>query len=343
MKKIQVWANFCPKKFYWELKQLPDFAKLPENWWESSKLIKEQLVLLKKAGITGLRLNIFNTELTSNAQTIHWQPLETFLDIAEQTGLEVHLCLGPYQYPLWPGIRLPENLLNEKKFSRVIDNNKKWKEFGCGFLEEQLKRYGKHKVITGFYLGNEWHTTQRIEDFAKKNDIFTVSQKHMESLARLCKKFTKKPIIFNTNLQPFHLKKLEFSFLSLIKILKNQSWIGFDVYPSQETFLKSPSLLIHRKLHSFSQDVEVVKKKFLPRLTISEFEAQPWGDGKSWYEQITNSPKIIANTVTQLEKTFSSFLSVKQFEYATLWGAEFWLIAYHLGHHEMLDTVSELG
>lgn len=343
MKKIQVWANFCPKKFYWELRRLPTFKAGSEEWWENPALFKEQLRLLKKAGITGLRLNIFNTELTTDALTIHWKPLDLFLQWADETELEIHLCLGPYQYPLWPGIRLPSVLLKEKKIAKVIDQNKKFKEFGLGFLEEQLKRYAKHKLITGFYLGNEWHTTQRIEDFDKKNEIFTISVKHMESMARLCKKLTKKPILLNTNFQANQLKQLEHTFLSLIKILRNQAWIGFDIYPSQENLIKSPFLLLHRKLHTYQDDIGSLKKKFIPRLLISEFEAQPWGNGESWYDQIKKSPDVVKTSAVQLDQTFPTFVSSKQFEQATLWGAEFWLIAYHMGHSEMLDQVLSIS
>lgn len=325
------------------MQQLPEFASLSGKWWNHLDLMKDQLTLLKKSGVTGLRLNIFSSELTTNARTIRWQPLESFLDLAEKLNLEIHLCLGPYQYPLWPGIRLPEVLLDEKTSLKVIDGNKKWKEFGCGFLEEELKQYGKHKNITGFYLGNEWHTTQRIEDYSKKNMTFTISQKHMESLARLCKKFTRKPILFNTNLQPHQLKQLEHTFLSILKVLKNQAWVGFDLYPTQENFTKAPQLFIHRKLHSFSHDVESIKKEFIPRVLISEFEAQPWGDGESWHAQITKNPVVVQSTAEQLEKTFRLFTSPKLFDQVTLWGAEFWLIAYQMGHPEMLDAVSQLG
>lgn len=342
MAKIHCWANFCPIKHYWELKQLPEFSNLPEFWWQSLGLIEQELVLLQKAGIEGLRLNIFNTELCPDGEHINWQPLDLFLDLAQKNNLEIHLCLGPYQYPLWPGIRLPKPLLDEKKFQKMVDNNKKWKQFGQSFLEEELKRYGRSKLIAGFYLGNEWHTTQRIEDHVPKSTIFSISEKHMQSLSRVCKKLTRKPIFFNTNWDVSQLKKIEHSFVAVFNILKNQAWIGFDIYPSQLVFTKAPRVLFRRKMYSFKQEVEYVKKKFTQRVLISEFEAQPWGNGKSWYEQMKQKPQLSKEQANKLEANFPKFADPKLFEFFTLWGAEFWLVAYHMGHTEMLDTLNTL-
>ncbi len=342
MKSINLWTNFCPTKLYWELKQLPEFFSLSGSWWESAQIIDKQLRLLKKAGITGLRLNIFSSEITSDAQTLHWQPIEVMLELAQKNALDVQLCLGPYQYPLWPGIRLPDVFLHDKQVNQVIDSNKKWQSFGKEFLETQLKRYGKDQRISGFYLGNEWHTAQAIENFPKKKQQFRVSAKQMETLTRVCKKCTKKNIIFNTNFQPFQTKKIEYTFLSLFKILKNQASIGFDIYPSQETFSKAPRLFLHRKLHSFSKDIELLKKQFSQRLTISEFEAQPWGNGKSWYEQLKIHTHTVPNFAKILIDTFERYISPSQFDQVTLWGAEYWLVAYHMGQPQMLDTVEQL-
>lgn len=342
MKPIRLWTNFCPKKHFFELKQLPEFSTLSEQWWDAPKVLSQELQLLKKAGITGIRANIFCNELTTDAQTLHWQPIETLLKLAQKNNLEVQLCLGPYQYPLWPGIRLPQSLLEDRLPNKIVDANKKWKTFGKEFAEAQLKRYGKDPRISGFYLGNEWHTSQAIENFPNKKQLFRVSAKHMESLARVCKKWTRKPILFNTNIQPHLQKKLEYTFLSLIKILKNQMWVGFDIYPSRETFFNAPLLFLHRKLHSFTKDIALTKKRFLERVTISEFEAQPWGNGKSWYEQLKIHTHTVPIQAKILRMTFAQYISAKQFDQVTLWGTEYWLIAYHMGQPQMLDAIEKL-
>lgn len=338
MAKTIFFANLCPKKLFWELSQLNQFSTLTDRWWEHPELLLEQLTLLQKAGIKGIKLNVFNTELTQDGETIDWQPLDLFLSLAEKLNVKVHLCLGPYQYPLWPGIRLPNSVHTSLKNEKLIESNKQCKQFGTSFLEASLKRYGKHSQITGFYLGNEWHTAQSVENLDQKK-MLNVSTKHMESLARLCKKMTRRPIFFNTNFDAYEHKKIEHTFKPFHKLLKQQFWLGLDVYPSQETFMKAPRLTIRRKLHRYTNEVHFLKEKFTPHIVVSEFEAQPWGDGKSWKEQIEKNPQLIDETAQQLSKAFLRYLKPIAFDSVAYWGSEFWLVAYHMGRPQMLEHV----
>ena len=340
--KTSYWANFCPKKLYWEFSQLEQHASLPSEWWKEPQLFIEALTLLAQHSIEGIRLNIFNAELTEDGETINWTPIDVALEVCQQLDLKVHLCIGPYQYPLYPGIRLPKKLLTETAPKKFVDEQKKWKSFSTDFLYAVLKKYGTKRNLHGFYLGNEWHTAQSIEEYSKPTQ-FCISAKHMQTLARQCKKLTKKPIFFNTNFEAFQLKLIEHTFLPFMNILKSQAWIGLDVYPSQEQFLKAPRLWFHRKFSSYEKDIKKLQEKWSDCVIFSEFEAQPWGNGKSWAEQINQNPKVVAHTAQQLSQTIGKYVKSTSIPVTTLWGSEFWIIAHQLGHPDMLNTLKKIS
>lgn len=340
MAKTLLGVHLCPRKLYWELGQLPKFAGLNQNWWEKPEILVECLHILKSHGIDFVRLTIYNTELTDYPQTINFKPLDLFIGIAKRLDLKIDFCLGPYQYPLYPGIRLPASLREGLK-STKLDDKKSVTDFGRWLISEQLKRYGKNRTIRAFYLGNEWHTGQRIEDGDKKQ--YLVSEKHMQSLARLCKKNTKKPIIFNTNYDVVQCKKIQHQFLPLFSVLKQQACLGLDIYPSRIHPLKTPQIWFNRYRQKFSEAVATLKSQFSDQVIISEFEAQPWGDGKDWYTQIQKSKAGNEQIVKTLKKTVADYQLFKNFPVVTLWSAEYWLVNYYLDDEKLLIAVNKLS
>lgn len=350
MKKSELWVNICPRKLYYELHEIDPSLPNQDQWWDHPQLLKKQMKLLKQSGIIGIKLNIFNFELTSTGKHIDFSAIAVALAICEELNMRVHICLGPYQYPLWPGIRLPQQFL-DLQLKKNLEQNKNIRNFGTYFIGQLLKKYGRNKLVSGFYLGNEWHTQQEIENYhpqrnQKKSSpdtsTFSVSQKHMSSLVRECKKNTRKPIFFNTNIDPYRVKLIEHTFIPFMNILKEQFYLGFDLYPSQETLLKSPRLFFHRKLHAYRHDFSLVKKNCTTNLVLSELEAQPWGTGASWKSQIESNPQLVSQTLTDLKKTTEKIVVPCDMDIVTFWGAEFWLAAYQMGRSEILDYIQKL-
>lgn len=329
--KKQLWINLSPRKLYWELAQLDQYKTLDhDSWWQELEPLKTSLQILKSRHIHGIRLNIFNLELVRTPQEIDWTPLEVTLKLCKSHEIDVDVCLGPYQYPLWPGIRLPAHILTEVKRTKNLDDCSKIREFGLLFLKEQLKQYGTDRRIKSFYLGNEWHTDQAVED-VKKSKKYFISDKHMLQLTRLCKRMTKKPIIFNTNYDATELKKIDHTFGPLWNVLRDQAWLALDVYPSQEIFSKVPRLWVKRKLEKYPISIEKLQKGFTDQLLFGEFEAQPWGKGKSWKEYFESSIAQKDFNQGTYQKTVESYVKPTEIRKVTLWGGEYLIVSQMLG------------
>src|SRR2546423_10185951 len=102
---MKLLTTFCPSKIVWELTAIASEGKFPSNNWQKQlALIEESLILLKQSGIAGIRLVLFPSELTNDGNAFRFEPLTTMLSVTDKLKMEVILCVGPFQYPYYPGI-----------------------------------------------------------------------------------------------------------------------------------------------------------------------------------------------------------------------------------------------
>ncbi|MBU2632701.1 hypothetical protein KKG52_03200 [Patescibacteria group bacterium] len=328
---MEFWINFCPKKLYWELTFAKTKGENPSyDWIKEPKVIRDSLKQLKKWGIKGIRLIIYPTELTKDGKVFNWKPVDIILKYCKEEKIEIDFCLGPFQYPHYPGIYLPQDLLRFINSENIyIDDVDELKKYSLSFLEKQLKRYGKDKRINEFYLGNEWPDFNKVEE--RRNFKMGVSEEFMLNATKLIKKLTKKQIILNTNIDPLSKGKINKTFAILLSILGKQGVVGLDIYPSQETWEKSPIIKLARKFISYASSLTKLKNNISSAgIVFSEVEAQPWGSGKSWFKMIKEDPFLVEKTVSELVTTINKKIISSKIKKVTLWSCEFWLVAKEL-------------
>lgn len=342
------WTTFTPQKICWELSCIKTRGKAATgNWLDNRELINQALKDLKQAGITGIRLVIFPEEVTIDGKNIHWQPIEIMLLLCQKNGLAVDLCIGPYQYPNYPGIYLPKELLrNVFEGTNSLDTRTALQLYGKTFLESQLARYGEDKRIRGFHIANEWPDKQHVKG---KEQIKTfVSTDFMLWAVKAMRKKTEKPISLNTNIDASDRRRLANTFGEIAEILEDQGRIGFDIYPSQETWTKAFFHKLRRIIEPYHKSYQWSCRRFsLCEMYFCEVEAQPWGSGQSWYRMITQEPnpeqKILNYNNTSLQHTFEKYIKKSGAYEVSLWGADFWLSAALLGVHWPLIQVKALA
>lgn len=364
---MQIWTTFSPQKVCWELTTVQNKGKGgTSDWMSHQKIIEESLLLLKQYGIVGIRLVIFPNELTKDGKSFNWMPLDAILALCAKHKLLVDLCIGPFQYPHYPGIYLPEKVLShlssratngsrgilspqaallkrslhyagapvEMTTVERIDDNHKLNEYGLKFLEKQLKRYGSDKRIHGFHFANEWPDKQRI---AGAEDIKgEVSEKFMLTAVTLIRKMTKKPIFMNTNIDAADKNTLFDTFKNIFASLDKQGRLGFDIYPSQETWKHAPLQKIRRLFEAYKASFISACHAFAPcEIYFAEVEAQPWGNGRSWYKiiksEINPEEQILTYSRHSLKETWDKHISGTPCNTVSLWGSDFWLSAHAMG------------
>lgn len=341
---MTIWTTFCPSKICWELTYAKTKGASPtSNWLDNKDIIQDSLKILKKHGILGIRLVIFPNEITTDGKKYDFESIEVMLDFCKKEKIFVDFCLGPFQYPYYPGIYLPQGLLqyiydNEN----ALDTNPELRKFGVSFLQIQLEKYGYDKRIQGFHFANEWPDRQNISGKEKMKQ--TISEDFMIKAASLMKASTDKPIRMNTNIDITDKKKITNIFTNIFTILEKQGFLGFDIYPSQETWRKVPIQKFRRLFETYSYTFRQVKKVLTGcELYFAEVEAQPWGDGRAWHAIIKNEAdpqqRILSYSSTSLQNTWQSHLKRIQCSIVSLWGSDFWLVANAMGITWPLEQV----
>jgi hypothetical protein len=345
---MTIWTTFCPSKICWELTYAVTHGQKPtSDWLDNQELIRDSLKLLKKHGIAGIRLVIFPSEVTTEGKKFDWTAVETMLDICYQQKILVDLCLGPYQYPYYPGIYLPPQLLSYVYDNEnALDTNPELRRYGIAFLQLQLEKYGQDKRIRGFHLANEWPDKQNISGKEKLKK--SISEDFMIKAASLVKISTEKPISLNTNISVSDKKKLTNTLTNILTIIGEQANLGFDIYPSQETWIMRLIQMIRRIFESSSYTLRQVKKSLKDcTLYFAEVEAQPWGNGRSWYSIINSAinpqQKVLSYSSIALQRTWNTYIKGTNCEVVSLWGADFWLVANELGITWPLKAVKSLS
>jgi hypothetical protein len=344
---MTLWTTFTPSKIVWELTTVQSGGKAASsNWMENKELIDTSLKLLKQHGISGIRLVIYPSELTDNGKTYDWKPIDAMLALTKKHNLQVDLCIGPYQYPNYPGIYLPKELLRYVfDNQRSLDTTNVLREYGRDFLEKQIEHFGSDKRIRGFHLANEWPDSQCV--CGKEQLKGFISTDFMLKTAHYLKEHTDKPISLNTNIDAADKKKLRTTFEELLTILADQGSLGFDVYPSQESWGKTPLQKLRRLFEPYRKSLAWSQKHFkLSAITFCEVEAQPWGDGRSWLRIITSEEapheRVLMYTTDSLHQTWNRHMKGTNAETISLWGADFWLSAHAMGIDWPLKAVKKL-
>lgn len=328
---MKIWTTYCPQKVAWELTYRKTNGDLPTGDWQKHKsIIRDSLILLKDHGISGIRLVIFPYEVTDGT-TCDFSPVEYMLELCQSIGLEVDFCIGPFQYPHYPGVRLPYPLTQKiANIHPVIDADVFFWKFGMEWLDLQLKRYGKDTRIRGFYLGNEWPDAQRIE--RREHVITTISESFMMQAVLILKDMTDKPIFFNTNIDASFTRKVRGIFSEFFAELGKQSRLGWDVYPSQEDWKVR---LLHKV---FPWDKAVTSLTSLisrDQMLFTELEGQPWGGGKAWEyyikRELDPQYKVLQYSQHSLPDSWKRYVIPSKIKEVNIWGSDFWLVAFAAG------------
>ena len=346
MAQVQFWTTYSPQKICWEITTCENNGNHGDsNWQNHLPLIRKTLKQLKSAGITGIRLVLIPNDFSTDGNTFTFKPLETMLELCQKESLLVDFCLGPIQYPFYPSIRLPNKILEQIVTSQTVTKNSTLHDYGLRFLTEQVKLYGKDKRIRGWYIGNEWPDAGDVE--GKQHLRVRISRDFMVSCIKIVRKYSKKPIHLNTNIDVAYPLRQKITFHSLLNTIGTAGGLGFDVYPSQESWKKAPMLMLKRFFFPFPRSFQKIMQVFTkPKLFFAEIEAQPWGNGRSWHAIITaeSNPeeKVLQYTRNSLPEHVNKRLRHCSVSEISLWGADFWLASNHMGVVWPLKQIKEL-
>lgn len=342
------WTTFTPGKVSWELTTIQTRAKGGDsNWMRHLDIIEASLKKLKANGIAGIRLVIYPYELTEDGKKFDWKPLETMLTLCKKHKLGVEWCIGPFQYPNYPGIYFPKPLLRHVfNNTRMLDTQPQLREFGTMYLEKQLERYGDDDRIRGFHFANEWPDIQHVQ--GKESVRTGVSPAYMLEAAKYIKEHTDKPISFNTNIDASDKRKIDNVFGELFDGLGNRARLGFDIYPSQETWRKAFLQKLRRIFEPYQKSYQWSCNRFPQcEMFFCEVEAQPWGSGQSWYKMINDEPnpqeKVLLYAKESLPKTMKKYIKPTTTKEVSLWGGDFWLSADAMGVKWPLEQVKHFA
>ena len=342
------WTTFTPQKVSWELTTVLTQAKGGTGQWRTQlPLIKKALKHLSGAGISGIRLVIFPEEVTDDGKTFQWDAIDIMLDLCRKEQLKVDLCLGPYQYPNYPGIYLPAGLLQYVYDNgNSLDTQEPLLEYGKLFLDKQLERYGEDKRIRGFHFANEWPDRQHVQ--RKERVKSFVSTNFMLWAGQFIASHTDKIISLNTNIDAGDKRKINNTFGQLLQLLGEQGRLGFDIYPSQETWRKAFITKLQRLIEPYHESYRYNCSRFSQcELYFCEVEAQPWGSGQSWYRMILEeenpNTKVLQFRRNSLLRTYDNYLRKSRPLEVSLWGADFWLSANLMDITWPLEQVKALS
>lgn len=229
--------------------------------------------------------------------------------------------------------------------TRSLDTSPILRDFGDMYLEKQLEKYGRDKRIRGFHFANEWPDMQRVG--GKESVRSGVSHAYMLDAAKYIKEHTDKQISMNTNIDASDKKKLSGTFGELFALLENRARLGFDVYPSQETWRKAFWQKLKRFFEPYQKSYQWCDNRFPNcELFFCEVEAQPWGNGWSWYRIINAAEnpheKVLQYANDSLPKTMKKYILPTKTKEVSLWGAEFWLSADAMGITWPLGQISDI-
>lgn len=359
----QLKTTFFPRKMMWEAAELLKVqGKWPggdeSDWLSHQSVIEGQIAALAAAGFRGGRLTVVPFELTQDGKSFNWNPLETALKIMKKYGLVADLCIGPLDFPYYPGIRVPQNIEQElrghfadrgkshitislKKDRYFPELNQTIQEYALGFLQSICQAYGTDSRIDKLYLGNEWPDTHGIEGV---EGTMSIDDDLMQAAIEILLRSTNKPVTLNTNIHPSELNRINNTFKSLFDQLGSRGVLGIDTYPTQEVGIAS-----YRG--NYGDFIRAVQGAFpATQLVFTEVQAEPWPPGelagRSWAEIYKIYPRAVIGRYYEqvFPPTLETHVLASGLKEIGLWGAPLWPIVAQLGYNfplNMLTTVAQ--
>src|SRR5258708_38243485 len=90
------------------------------DWMNNTDVMEKNIAALAHAGFKGGRLAVFPFELTNDGNKFDFLSIDTALDIMHKHNMTADLCVGPFDYPYGPGIRVPK-LFQERLQNELLD------------------------------------------------------------------------------------------------------------------------------------------------------------------------------------------------------------------------------
>jgi len=350
--KATLGTTIVPRKLHWEATQLLKLqGKLPSgisqtDWIQNDKYFISSLKFLSNLGIKRGRLAVYPYELTQDGYTFNWQPLDRAIDLMNKNHLQVELVLGPLHYPYDPGIRLPEHLrqllvdeyssqkpltLSIRPNPQALVSSVSIRDYSISFLTSLLNRYQNHRAISRFYLGNESHNIQGIENTRINLKVDSDLQSQYLAITRA---LTNKPIAINTNIHSSKPQNIVTTYGEWLYQLHYQGVLGLDVYPTREL----ESFLLRHHICNYSSHINHLRQLFPhTKIAFTEFQAEPWPPGKfagqSWSQIFSHSPEIITKFYQiYFPPTLETHLLSSQVEDIDLWGAPAYQVLSQMGY-----------
>lgn len=355
-----------PRKIMWEavqvLKARDEWAyEIDESdWFRRPDIFEEHIARLAANGIKGGRLEVVPFELTQDGINFDYAPLEKAIEIMARYNMAVDLCLGPLDYPYYPGIRLPINLerllgdtfstggVNQIIISDEPDllypsASQEIKDFALRFLQETLSRYGHDPRIEKLYLGNEWPDEHGIEGI---DGTMNVSHELMQEFAQMIMDGSDKKVAINTNIHPTQPGKFTAVLGQLLNLLGERGVLGLDVYPTRENQIRELS----ESIPEYANLINELRRRFPNTdLVFTEFQAEPWPPegiaGQSWIDIFRQHPEIFIEFFQRsFPPSLESHIIASGITEVGLWGAPAWLSVDDLEYIfplEMMQTIAE--
>lgn len=217
------------------------------------------------------------------------------------------------------------------------------RDYSLSFLTSLLNRYQNHRAISRFYLGNESHNIQGIENTKIKLKVDPGLQSQYLAITHA---LTNKPIAFNTNIHPSKPQKILNIYGNCLIQLHNQGVLGLDVYPTREL----ESFFLRRHISNYSNHINHLRKLFpQTKIIFTEFQAEPWPPGtfagQSWSQIYSHSPEIITKYYQlSFPPTFETHLISSQVEDIDLWGAPAYQVLSQAGYSfpaKIIETLAK--
>jgi len=359
-------TTIFPRKIMWEAVQVLkakdewSYDIDESDWLRRLDIFEEHIARLAANGIKGGRLEVVPFELTQDGINFNYAPLEKAIEIMAQHGMKVDLCLGPIDYPYYPGFRLPINLENqlEETFSTGGINqifiseqpdplypevSQNISDFATRFLQETLSRYGHDPRIDKLYLGNEWPDEHGIEGV---EGTMNVSQELMLQFAQMIMDGSDKKVAINTNIHPTQPDEFTLKLGPLLNLLGDRGVLGLDVYPTREAKVHTEK----EAIPDYAALINELRRRFPDtELVFTEFQAEPWPPegiaGQSWIDIFRQHPEIFINFFQRsFPPSLESHIIASGITEVGLWGAPAWLTGEKSEYDfplEMMQTIAE--
>lgn len=346
-------STILPRKIVWELTGNSD-------WFVQQDVFRSALTDLKAAGLKGGRLAIFPFEVTRDGSTYNWEPMDTAIDLMHEHGMTVDLCIGPLDYPYYPGIRLPSDLehvlqqeatqngadhivISQEADVNFPESSVAIRDFAHAFVAAQIDRYGTDPRIDKLYVGNEWPDTHAIENVS--GVTMCIEEDLMLEILKDLMNGTDKRIALNTNIHPSEPNKMETVLGPLFNVLKERGVLGLDTYPTRE----EESFHLRPTMSRYKQMVDTLRGIFpQSEIVFTEYQAEPWPiemQGQAWVDIYADNPELFTRFYQkQFPPTLESHVIASGIREVGLWGAPAWPVLKREGYTfptQMMATIAK--